>query len=42
MIIGITMQNQNMERKLGCYMDTDSFIVHVKSEDIYADLADYV
>ena len=21
------------------YMDTDSFIVHVKSEDIYADLA---
>ena len=25
-----------------CYMDTDSFIVHVKSEDIYTDLADYV
>ena len=23
-------------------MDTDSFIVHVKSEDIYTDLADYV
>ena len=25
-----------------CYMDTDSFIVHVKPEDIYKDLADYV
>ena len=44
------MQNQNMERQLGyvtwirisCYMDTDSFIVHVKSEDIYADLAEYI
>ena len=22
------------------YMDTDSFMIHVKSEDIYADLAD--
>ena len=22
-----------------CYMDTDSFIVHVKTEDIYKDIA---
>ena len=22
-----------------CYMDTDSFIIHVKSKDIYTDLA---
>ena len=25
-----------------CYMDTDSFIVHVKTEDIYKDIAEYV
>ena len=24
------------------YMDTDSFIVHLKSEDIYKDIAEYV
>ena len=23
-----------------CYMDTDSFIVHVKTDDIYKDIAD--
>ena len=23
-----------------CYMDTDSFIVHVKTEDIYKDIAE--
>ena len=26
-------------RKL-CYMDTDSFIVHVKTDDIYKDIAE--
>ena len=25
-----------------CYMDTDSFIVHIKTEDIYKDIADDV
>ena len=25
-----------------CYMDTDSFIVHVKTNDIYKDIAKYV
>ena len=23
-----------------CYMDTDSFIVHIKTDDIYKDIAD--
>ena len=32
------MSNQNMvkEQKV-CYMDTDIFIVHVKTDDIYKD-----
>ena len=25
-----------------CYMDTDSFIMHIKTEDIYKDIADDV
>ena len=25
-----------------CYMDTDSFIMHIKAEDFYKDIADYV
>ena len=25
-----------------CYMDTDSFIMHIKTEDIYKDTADDV
>ena len=25
-----------------CYMDTDSFIVHIKTEDFYKDIADDV
>ena len=25
-----------------CYMDTDSFIVHIKTEDLYKDIADDV
>ena len=25
-----------------CYMDTDSFIMHIKREDIYKDIADDV
>ena len=30
-------QNANL-----CYMDTDSFIVHVKTDDIYKDIAEDV
>ena len=30
----------NEKAKL-CYTDTDSFIVHVKTEDIYKDTSDY-
>ena len=25
-----------------CYMDTDSFVIHIKTEDIYEDIADDV
>ena len=25
-----------------CYMDTDSFIIYIKTEDFYKDIADYV
>ena len=25
-----------------CYMDTDSFIIHIKTEDFYEDIADDV
>ena len=25
-----------------CYMDTDSFIIHITTEDVYEDIADYV
>ena len=25
-----------------CYMDTDSFIMHIKTEDLYEDIANYV
>ena len=25
-----------------CYMDTGNFIVHVKTDDIYKDIAEYV
>ena len=25
-----------------CYMDTDSFIIHIKTEDVYEDIADDV
>ena len=25
-----------------CYMDTDNFIIHIKTEDVYEDFADDV
>ena len=33
--------NSGKNAKL-CYIDTDSFIVHVKTDDIYKDMAEYV
>ena len=39
MNFGMIVWNQNMVKMQNCYMDTDSFIVHVKTEDIYKDLA---
>ena len=36
----IKLQYQN-NAKL-CYMDTDSFIIHIKTEDFYNDIADDV
>ena len=35
------MQNQNMVKK-NCYMDTSSFIVHVKTDDIYKSIEEDV
>ena len=42
MNFGMIVWNQNMVKMQNCYMDTDSFIVHVKTEDIYKDLAEDV
>ena len=25
-----------------CYMDTDSFVIHIKAEDVYKDIADSI
>ena len=33
----IVSQNEKI-----CYMDTDSFIIHIKTEDVYEDIADHV
>ena len=39
MIFGMITWNQNKEKKLNmCYMDTDSFIVYIKTRDIYVDI----
>ena len=39
MSIAMIMSNQNVLKKQNCYMDTDSFIVNIKTEDIYKDVA---
>ena len=36
----IKPKHQNIAKL--CYMDTDSFIIHVKTEDVYEDIADDV
>ena len=43
MNFSLIIKHQNMVKivKL-CYMNTGSFIVHVKTDDIYKDIAQYV
>ena len=36
------MKPKYEERIRLCYMDTDSFIMHIKTEDFYKDIADNV
>ena len=39
----MTILNKNMAKKAKlCYMDTDSFIIHIKTQDFYKDIADDV
>ena len=37
MAFGMILLNQNIEL---CYMDTGSFIINIKTEDVYGDVAD--
>ena len=34
--------NQNIKAEQNCYMDTESFVIHIKTEDFYKDIADDV
>ena len=36
----MTILSLNTKRKQDCYMDTDSFVMHIKTEDFYKDIAD--
>ena len=40
MNFGMIISNQS-NAKL-CYMDTDSFIIHIKTEDNYEDIANHI
>ena len=42
MSIGITMQTKHGDQAQLCYEDTVSFTLHIKSEDVYLDLAEDV
>ena len=43
MSFGMIMENQNMVKKQSLfYMDTGSFIVYIKTDDIYQDIAEDV
>ena len=35
MSFSMIIWNKNMEKEQLCYMDTDSFIVYIKTDDIY-------
>ena len=40
MIFGMIMQIKYLEKPKLCYIDRDSFIVHIKLDDIYKDIAE--
>ena len=44
MSFGMIIINQNIKQinAKPCYMDTDNFIIHTKTEDFYVDIADDV
>ena len=42
MNFGVITLNQSIETMENCYMDTDSFIIHIKTEDFYKDIGDDV
>ena len=42
MNFGLTILNQNMETEKLCYMDTDSFVIHIFTEDFFEDIFDDV
>ena len=40
MNFGMAILNQVQKNVKLCYMETDSFIIHIKNEDFYKDIAD--
>ena len=40
MNFGMIILNQNIKTMQNCYVDTDNFISHPKTEDSYKDIAD--
>ena len=42
MNLGMITVNQSMETAKVCYMDTDSFFIHIETEDFYKDIANDV
>ena len=42
MNFGMITLKQSMETAKICYTDTDSFVIHIKTEDFYEDIADDV
>ena len=42
MNFGMIIFNQSIKTMQNCYMDTDSFIINIKTEDVYEDIADDV
>ena len=42
MNFGMVILNQNIKTMQNCFMDTDSFTIHIKTKDVYEDIADDV
>ena len=40
MDFGLIILNQNIRTMQDCYMNTESFMIHIKTEDFYKDIAD--